>query len=82
MVFLTPRQCSRRKKNVPAMIRMFVMPSMKSVATRAAVFVFGHVVLIAMVAWFAGSVSQANNRSASEPRIEFQDVTETGSIRR
>lgn len=64
------------------MIRMFDMPSIKSVAARAAVFVLGHVVLIAMVAWFAGSVSQANYRAASEPQAQFQDVTETGSIRR
>jgi hypothetical protein len=58
------------------------MPSMKSVATRAAAFVFGHVVLIAAVAWFAGSVSQANANRTTQVNAPYAGVETTGSIRR
>lgn len=58
------------------------MPSMKSVAARAVAFVFGHVVLVAAVAWFAGSVSQANANRTTQAVAPFVDVDTTGTIRR
>ncbi len=56
------------------------MPSMKSVALRAAAFVLGHVVLLGAVVWFGWSVSQADGRAVADSAPAA--VETTGSIAR